>query len=49
MPTNTDTNAEKPDWPWMAALMVKGEEHSFCGAVVITENHVITAAHCLKG
>nr|XP_018917301.1 PREDICTED: venom protease-like [Bemisia tabaci] len=40
------------DWPWMVALMqykkFKRSWVHFCGAVLITETHVISAAHCFN-
>ncbi|KAJ8982219.1 hypothetical protein NQ317_013521 [Molorchus minor] len=43
--------ARKGDYPWQAALRVKGKGKSahWCGAVVISSKWVITAAHCLQG
>ena len=37
--------ARKDSWPWMAEI-VYSEKH-YCGAVLISPNVVITAAHCL--
>ena len=39
-------------WPWMASLGFTGEGKSWnhdCAATLITEQHFLTAAHCISG
>lgn len=40
--------ADPGEWPWMAALLTRGPDKAFCGGVLITDRHVLTAAHCTK-
>lgn len=41
-------NADPDEWPWLAALIRPGGSGaSYCGAALISDRHVITAAHCL--
>lgn len=34
-------------WPWIAALLnIQLERQHFCGGALITDHHILTAAHC---
>ncbi|XP_058116986.1 proclotting enzyme-like [Anopheles ziemanni] len=37
--------ADPNEWPWMVSLVMS--KASFCGGALITDRHVLTAAHCL--
>lgn len=40
--------ADPREWPWMVALIRTDADH-YCGGVLITDRHVLTAAHCVQG
>ncbi|XP_064547635.1 chymotrypsinogen B [Drosophila montana] len=39
------TNASPYEFPWIAVLFKSGKQ--FCGGSLITNNHILTAAHCV--
>lgn len=38
-------NADKGEWPWIAALFNGGRQ--FCGGSLIDDIHILSAAHCV--
>ena len=38
--------ADADEWPWMAALLCDKTDQ-FCGGVLITDQHVLTASSCV--
>merc|ERR1712115_18358 len=39
--------AQEHQWPWQVALFI--DDAWFCGGALISENYVLTAAHCAEG
>lgn len=35
-------------WPWLVTLSHKNGHMYFCGGTIISERHIITAAHCIQ-
>merc|ERR1712213_116166 len=38
-------DADQGEWPWIAALL--NNNRQFCGGSLITQKHILTAAHCV--
>ena len=38
--------ADPNEWPWLAALVIPGSGQ-YCGATLISDTYVLTAAHCV--
>ncbi|XP_071953688.1 uncharacterized protein [Antedon mediterranea] len=40
------TSAKRGSWPWQVQLILKGGGGHYCGGTLISEDYVISAAHC---
>ncbi|XP_019765267.2 trypsin-1 [Dendroctonus ponderosae] len=51
---NSKQSSRVQEWPWLAAFYhpedyEQRSEQQFCGGAVITDNHILSAAHCFQG
>lgn len=42
-------NSKTGESPWMAGMVAAGTRKPFCGASIINNRIILTAAHCFKG
>lgn len=42
------TFSKRGDYPWITALVNINTQKFFCGGTLITNSHVVTAAHCIN-
>jgi secreted trypsin-like serine protease len=41
--------ADPNSWPWIVGLVNRGGSRPWCGGSIISDNYVLTAAHCCDG
>lgn len=37
------------DWPWYTQLIIRTDAEAYCGGTIISENYILSAAHCYDG
>lgn len=42
------SEAKRGQWPFMVALIIRPRNQFFCGGTLITNKHVLSAAHCIQ-
>ncbi|KAB7494962.1 hypothetical protein Anas_11004, partial [Armadillidium nasatum] len=46
--TDERVQADRKDWPWMAAILKNKDSGLICWGVLITDRHVLAAASCFR-